>query len=334
MSLRRKAMRARATGIYGRVGASLDGADFGAKGAVGAYGEKKTERILNAYGDRCGIIHDVIVPKLSANLDHVVVSGRKVLIIDTKAWKDGFYHQPPTGGVRLNGELVEHLNKGGLHKMEQMIYDELNKRVGFYIPRDNVRSVLVVWPSPKTTQLMLDESLLDRAIPMLPAYKLGFLMRSHLGLRRSGNAQLINALDSMRYDEARAPKPPKVPFWDPAEVQRREEREAWEKEQRDLTIAAAIEEENRELAAAGKPLVVSFGPTGQLTDAGRAAEAEALRISIQMDKEYDAERAKAREAEASAPDVEPLPPPPTPPPPPQETPTVTSPAEHGHFETH
>lgn len=186
-------------GVFGEVGASLDGADFGNKGEVGAYGERKTEQILNAYGDRCSIIHDVIVPGLDANLDHVIVSGSKVLIIDTKAWGSGLYHQDSAEKqVHRGNRPLDHANKASLQNMENMMRTVLGRRRG-RVWGLRVKSVLAVWPSPNATGTTLDASLRHRGIPILPAYKLDALMKRHIGFNKGGELKLVEALRGMRY---------------------------------------------------------------------------------------------------------------------------------------
>lgn len=61
----------------------------------GADAELKTAQLLNQHAMRDNgptVFHDIRIPipGFKANLDHIVVAGHKVLIIDTKAWKGGF----------------------------------------------------------------------------------------------------------------------------------------------------------------------------------------------------------------------------------------------------
>ncbi len=85
-------------GVYGRPASGLSEGQNGwaANNAVarqGAKGEVRTAELLNAFSRRAAILHDVRVsiPGFTANIDHLVVSGRRVLIIDSKMWKPGFY---------------------------------------------------------------------------------------------------------------------------------------------------------------------------------------------------------------------------------------------------
>lgn len=85
--------------VIGTAGASLKGAgDSWAANAdvarVGRGGELRTGALLNALAAELGgptVFHDLQVPGSNANLDHVVVSGRHVTVVDTKVWKPGTY---------------------------------------------------------------------------------------------------------------------------------------------------------------------------------------------------------------------------------------------------
>lgn len=87
--------------VVGKAGASLDqfstwGSGDGSAAKRGQQGEVRTARLLNELADRDGgpsILHDLRIPMkgVSANIDHVIVSGRRVLLLDTKEWKPGFY---------------------------------------------------------------------------------------------------------------------------------------------------------------------------------------------------------------------------------------------------
>ena len=62
-----------------------------ANARVGAAGEKVLARLLNAHAEHAEIFHDLRVPGARINVDHAVLSGNKLLLIDTKVWKAGTY---------------------------------------------------------------------------------------------------------------------------------------------------------------------------------------------------------------------------------------------------
>lgn len=60
---------------------------------LAAKAERDTADVLNGHtNDGAVILHDLKVPavKGNANIDHVVVSGNRVHLVDAKAWKPGF----------------------------------------------------------------------------------------------------------------------------------------------------------------------------------------------------------------------------------------------------
>lgn len=84
--------------IYGRGGASASQGGAWAKNdkvaKIGAAGEKKVAKALEPYfssPSSAALFHDLAVPGRNANIDHLIVSGRKVLLLDTKVWAPGFY---------------------------------------------------------------------------------------------------------------------------------------------------------------------------------------------------------------------------------------------------
>lgn len=64
--------------------------------AVGARGEAMTAGALNELAARPGgptVLHDLAIPipGFTANVDHALVYGSRVLLIDTKLWRPGLY---------------------------------------------------------------------------------------------------------------------------------------------------------------------------------------------------------------------------------------------------
>lgn len=86
--------------IYGRAGAGLEDSSSWAANeavaAVGAAGEAKTERLLNKIATehpQIAVFHDIVVPNNRGwkyNIDHAVLAGKTLLLVDSKAWKPGF----------------------------------------------------------------------------------------------------------------------------------------------------------------------------------------------------------------------------------------------------
>lgn len=85
--------------IVGKAGTGLSDTSWAANAQVarvGKAGELATESLLNelaGISDGPTVLHDLVVPLpgYTANIDHAVVSGQNVVLIDTKNWKSGRY---------------------------------------------------------------------------------------------------------------------------------------------------------------------------------------------------------------------------------------------------
>ena len=103
-------------GVYGRAATGLtNDPSFAANASVakiGAAGEVRTAEILNGFGLKAAVLNDlrVPIPGFSSNIDHVVVSGKRVLVLDTKVWQPGFYWTL-FGVNRRGGTRVDHTAK-------------------------------------------------------------------------------------------------------------------------------------------------------------------------------------------------------------------------------
>lgn len=80
---------------YGTAGGGLKNPtwlDNKATAAAGLQGELKTAELLASLcTPGVAVLHDLTIPGSQANIDHVVVSGRNITLIDAKVWKPGFY---------------------------------------------------------------------------------------------------------------------------------------------------------------------------------------------------------------------------------------------------
>lgn len=136
-------------GIYGRAAVGLSGdtswASSTGAASAGARGEKKTEELLERFGTRAAVLHDLKVPITGsrANIDHVVVSGKRVLLLDTKVWKPGFYWTM-AGKNRRGFEHIPHTEKPQNYMTDSMrrYLEGTGAQVG--------KPYLVVWPSNKS----------------------------------------------------------------------------------------------------------------------------------------------------------------------------------------
>jgi hypothetical protein len=151
----------------GTPGGSLAGASFAANAAVariGADGERRTAKILDQLVAKNGgpsVLHDLDIPnpKYSANVDHVIVSGRTVTIIDTKVWAAKFYWT--VGGRTYRGlKRFASVAKDGTtsypaeKRTLPLARSEYAKYLG--IPETDIRLGLIIWPaSPRPMSLLL-----------------------------------------------------------------------------------------------------------------------------------------------------------------------------------
>lgn len=181
-------------GIYGTPGGTLDGdAKFGAAGLAGEYGERKTADVLDRFGERCVVVHDIIVPGLSANLDHVIISGRQLLVLDSKAWRNGFYHRMlPGGRLRRGFEVVDHDRTEGLARMTQMMREATSA---------SAESKLIVWPSAKAKQVYIHPSLRRHTVPIHPAYQIERIVKNFIGGSSSADGRLARTVLEMMPDD-------------------------------------------------------------------------------------------------------------------------------------
>lgn len=83
--------------VLGTAGGGLRNAPWAVNAdvaAIGRRGEEKTGEILDrlaANPNGPTILHDLMIPGYRANIDHVIISGNAVTLVDTKVWKPGRY---------------------------------------------------------------------------------------------------------------------------------------------------------------------------------------------------------------------------------------------------
>lgn len=147
--------------IYGVPGGGLKNATWAANqgvAAVGADGERKTAAVLNEAalaGRGAVVLHDVMIPsaRYTANVDHVVVTGNRVLLIDSKVWKPGRYWTL-LGATRRGSRRFEHADKATMSVAVKAFSAWLIEAKGLRAAQVPI-SVLVVWPSSKRGDLRL-----------------------------------------------------------------------------------------------------------------------------------------------------------------------------------
>jgi hypothetical protein len=143
--------------VVGRAGASLAHATWAVNAdvaATGRDGELRTaaelHRLLLAGERGPTVLHDLMLPVrgVKANIDHVIVSGRDVWLLDTKVWAPGVYWTF-RGHTRRgwSWKKLDYLDK----KTAEMARRSITELLLAYKVRAVVhRTVLVVWPSSKS----------------------------------------------------------------------------------------------------------------------------------------------------------------------------------------
>lgn len=146
--------------VIGTPGGSLNGATFAANAqvaAIGARGEKQTAAIIDLLtrgGDSATVLHDLRIPisGIKANVDHVVVSGTTITIIDTKVWAGNTYWTLFGRTYRGLNRFASTSKSGVSYPAEKrtlpMARDAYAKHLG--VPAENIRLALIVWPSGRT----------------------------------------------------------------------------------------------------------------------------------------------------------------------------------------
>ena len=117
----------------GTAGGSLDNTGFAANAGTakaGQTGELLTAKILDTHAAQRGftVLHDLRIPRAKANIDHVVVAGNRVWVIDSKLWKPGRYTTNRGGTLRRHHgqfERADHADKRGLPLAHARITEHL-----------------------------------------------------------------------------------------------------------------------------------------------------------------------------------------------------------------
>lgn len=140
---------------YGKAGGSLSKADWASSAgaaAAGQIGEQATAHLLARQPNNRVVMHDLRmpIPGMSLNIDHVVIAGRTVALIDSKRWKPGFYIT--LGGRTFRGRhTASHVDKQTMVMARESIGAYLTQRGC----RADLPAVVAVWPSNQHKLLRL-----------------------------------------------------------------------------------------------------------------------------------------------------------------------------------
>ena len=135
--------------VLGTAGGSVDGAAWAATpgaAAAGAAGERRPGQLLETVASRGpDVLHDLRVPLVDypVNIDHAVVSGRRVFLIDSKLWRPGLYWAlggATRRGLRPTGRLASR----NMHMARDKIAAYLRRRG---LPARVQTPIVAVWSS-------------------------------------------------------------------------------------------------------------------------------------------------------------------------------------------
>jgi len=191
-------------GVFGAAGSIAD-EQVGSRGSrrAGATGELHTAaalRELQRY--ECAglaVFHalDVPVPGVRADIDHIVVSGSRITIFDSKTWRSGWYWT--FGGVTRRGiQRLEHPDRSYMPRAAKAIERYL-ERAGLAAGTFEVTApVLVVWP-PSTAHRA--PRLLGYRAPdglrVLAGHRLGAKAKRLLGGFADADARIVLELQRL-----------------------------------------------------------------------------------------------------------------------------------------
>jgi DnaJ-like protein/nuclease-like protein len=119
------------TAVFGRPGTEPD-----------QWAERLTAELLDRYLTRlpnARIFHGLALPgSVFADVDHAVLAGRRLVLIESKAWLPGHYTTDDTGGLWRNDRRF----RGGATRLPETIeaYRDL-------VPGAEIRGAMIVYPS-------------------------------------------------------------------------------------------------------------------------------------------------------------------------------------------
>ena len=168
--------------------------------AAGNKGEAKTGAILDDFARRhpgVAVLHNLRFPSphFKANIDHLVVTGKRVFVIDSKLWKPGFYWTY-RGKTYRGFTRFAHADKKFFRHARRDIGRFLSDN-GFNQARIQEPATWVVWPSSSRARLSLVFARVAavRLVPgdkYTPAY-----VRRTFGTKPA-NPQLVAVLSKLR----------------------------------------------------------------------------------------------------------------------------------------
>lgn len=183
--------------VIGTAGASLARGGSWAAGAgqvaAGARGETATGAVLNelARASEVTVLHDlrIPIPSMRLNIDHAVVAGRCVLLVDSKSWRPGFYWT--VGEVTRRGVTVApHARKQTVAMAHRHIGAWLGPDVALPVP------VVAAWPSSRNGTVRVWAASFPGA-RLVPGHRLARTVRRALDVDRRADPLVVARLQRL-----------------------------------------------------------------------------------------------------------------------------------------
>ncbi len=199
--------------VLGTAGAGLVDAGWAANEAVariGRAGELRTAEVLDplACSDGVTVLHDlrIPIPKFTANIDHAVVAGSAVLLIDSKAWKPGRYWSL-AGSARRGLRRFPH----AATKTPGLAFDSIGRFLANRgVDAEMLEPLVAVWPSSRTGRVSVSWLKMDRC-RAVDAAALPRLVRRALPRRPADPALVAALVDLLTADRPAGPARGSVP---------------------------------------------------------------------------------------------------------------------------
>lgn len=145
---------------------------------IGRDGELRTAELLDAWRAVPGgpsVLHDLAMPLpgVRANIDHIVVGGSTVLIIDSKVWRAGWYWTTPPSWPAIGGHSFR-----GLHRFRLLDKQTLA------MAHRSVSALLARWSDTAHATVLR---------PAVAVWGSSGHRSPHVGLLRSSDASVVPA---------------------------------------------------------------------------------------------------------------------------------------------
>lgn len=191
-------------GIYGRAATGLQDSSWAINeqvARIGAKGEEKSARLLDGFSKKAAILHDlrIPIPGFKANIDHIVVSGNRVLILDSKMWRPGFYW------------TMFGVNRRGLQRVDHTAKDQsyVRQAITSYLAGTGARVAvpyLVVWSS-REGQSASTWMLKVPGAGVISGMSLVYAVKTFIG-RKPANPDIVNKLRQLLVQPGSPARPP------------------------------------------------------------------------------------------------------------------------------